>query len=124
MAGWQWPDSEINLYAGIGYVWVTGASQDVRARIDNAPQGWHRQRERPGDRLEAGAAGGACPRTGARECRVGPLPHHTRNSGNSGSFRSVNPQTCGGALISTADRSLELPMAGSRVFVAARVAGP
>ena len=94
-------DSDINpqlTNLGIGYVWVTGANEDIKARIDNTPGLGHRQRKRARDRLEARTGGGA---HSARR-RVSAAAYRSaagasaRRRVSSGSFRSVSRPTCGG----------------------------
>ena len=53
-------DSDIRTQLGalgIGYLWVTGASDDITSRIDNTPGTGHRERHRAGDGLAAEPAG-------------------------------------------------------------------
>ena len=91
---------------GIGYVWVTGASQDVQARIDNTPGLGTASGNERGDRLEArsGCVAWGASRTAERDCRSVGHPHPYPWALSSVSFRSVKPPTYGGEPISTADR--------------------
>ena len=101
---------------GIGYVWVTGATQDVQARIDNTPGlGIASGNERGMVwKLEPAVSRTVLEDGGAR------LPDRpvagigTRRALSSASFRSARLPTCGGGPSSTANHCLRLRMVGSR----------